>query len=56
MKKNKILLNALVISAGALILTGCGTVKLKNGEKVAISNYTYDTLCTKFRICILYRW
>jgi foldase protein PrsA len=61
MKKNKILLNALVISAGALILTGCGTVKLKNGEKVAISvnggNITsdsfYKTLRNKYGKSIL---
>ena len=48
MKKSKIVLGTAIIMAGIMITTGCGKVKLKNGEEVAISvngkNITSDTL------------
>ncbi len=48
MKKNKILLSAVLVTSTILLTTACGNVKLKNGENVAIkinsSNITSDAL------------
>lgn len=61
MKRNKLLLSTAIVGSSILLLTGCGTVKLKNGENVAISvnggsitsDSFYKTLRNKYGKSIL---